>query len=255
MLVALVRNTWTQEKRDVILSRRKALAIHEGQRLLKVDGIKDLVAGEELWLYSHGGETTFCGMVVDTLDKWLVRKRLMPAGSRRIVLKGCRTATYARELQAALRLRTGYENVTVVGFAGVRSYTTVDGEMQIEVETPRENKKADRASALAEIATRRSLTGTGTSRAEVEKEVTKARTSARREVIRHTAVLDEGAAEGTGEFVALDDRMSRRVARDETRQDLVREREAELTPPPPKRKRKHIEEPTDDTADQGQNQG
>jgi hypothetical protein len=259
MLVALVRKTWTPEKKNVILDRRRALAFHEGQRLKTVADIEDLAPGEDLWLYSHGGETTFCGMLVATLDKWLVGTRLMPAGSRRIVLKGCRTAKYAGALQLLLRKRVGYENVTVTGFAGVRSYTTTEGEMQIEVETPEDNKKADKASALAEIAKRRSLSGTGKSRAEVEEEVGKARLAARREVVRHTAVLDEGAGEGAGEFVALDGRMSRRLAREENRTELVRERSTEPTPPPAKRKRKQILDsddenptpPTTTTTDQG----
>jgi hypothetical protein len=52
--------------------------------------IASLGDGEDLWLYSYGSPTTFCGMTVTELAAWL-KDNGMPPGKRVITLKGCRT--------------------------------------------------------------------------------------------------------------------------------------------------------------------
>jgi len=213
MLVALVIPTWSEQDKNIIINKRKALAKAQRQTLASFTKIKDLQPGEALWLYSHGGAGTFAEMSPEELAGWLIDTVNMPKGKRLIVLKGCQTGTYAKSAQEILNDEEGYEQVVVAGFEGEASRTTNKGEMQVRTKT--QEKKADQAGALAAMKATREAREKKLSKDEERVLASQAQSQARRQTLYQSAVLDDGS----NTFVAADDRMARRLLRNEEREE------------------------------------
>ncbi|HEX5119945.1 MAG TPA: hypothetical protein VFW65_32565 [Pseudonocardiaceae bacterium] len=209
MLVALIHPAWSDEKKATIINGLKGLEKTCPEPKGSISGIASLGAGEDLWLYSHGSETTFCKMTATQLAGWL-KKKGMPAGKRVITLKGCRTKDYAVKLQELLNSTTAYRAVKVEGFAGQASYTSQDGTMSIKVELTEAEK---RKIALAKLTAARDLSSKGVSKPEREQQVAKVGVDTEKSLSRKEAVRDTGL----GSYEALDERQARRQRRDEVR--------------------------------------
>ena len=205
MLVALIPDSWSQEKKNVIENKKVALADAQNQELREWSDIENLSAGEELWLYSHGSDTTFASVDESELAGFLVLTAKMPAGARRVTLKGCRTEKYAKRLQEILNHQNGYEGVVVWGFEGEASQTTADGDMLVRRGGESEKRKAKIKGALAHLSARRA----NQSQTEAERR----RVAAERSARTYTAVPDDGLTT----YVGNDDRMRRRSRRDDVR--------------------------------------
>src|SRR5262245_54335110 len=151
MLVALISSSWSTEEQNTIRSKKKALAKAQGQALMKTGDISSLGDGEDLWLYSHGSSSKFAIFTAVELAGWLVKKVHMPPGERRVVLKGCKTGSYAKAVQDLLNEEPGFEKVVVAGFEGEASMTSSTGEMRVRRETDSDKVKSSRMGALEEI--------------------------------------------------------------------------------------------------------
>ncbi|HEY3752851.1 MAG TPA: hypothetical protein VGL80_27005 [Pseudonocardiaceae bacterium] len=209
MLVPLIHSGWSDKKKATIFNGLKGLQKTCPEPLGSIAGIGSLGDGENLWLYSHGSPTTFCGMTYTQLAGWLKGKG-MPAGKRVITLKGCQTKGYASSLEELLNSTTAYRAVKVEGFAGEASYTSQDGTMSVKVKLTEAEK---RKIALAKLTADRDLATKGVSKAEREKEVAEVGADTEKSLSRKTAVRDTGL----GSYEALDDRQARRQHRDDVR--------------------------------------
>lgn len=209
MLVALVHTRWSPEKKETIAKGLEGLRKTCPEQPGSIAGIASLGKTENLWLYSHGSDTTFCRMTVTQLAAWLVRKG-MPPGKRVITLKGCRTKSYAAQLQELLNRKNEYKGVTVEGFAGRASYTSQDGTMSIKVDLTEAEK---RKIALAELTAHRDLSTQGVAKPEREQQVAKISADVKKSLSRKEAVRDTGL----GSYEPLDERQARRQRRAEAR--------------------------------------
>jgi hypothetical protein len=212
MLVALVNPNWPEKEQQTIKDNADALADAEGHERKDLDDISTLADGEELWLYSHGGASTFAGVGAEKLVNWLVTKARMPEGERKIVLKGCRTMNFAAAATERISIIEGYKRVVFWGFDGVASRTR-DGEKQVRLGGNTE-KKAQRKGALADLVSRRNSKKRGRTKEETDRRATKAR----RRTVRANRVFPAVSDEGSSMYVANDERKQRRSGR-EARKD------------------------------------
>jgi hypothetical protein len=211
MLVPLIHPSWKKDHRLVIVRGTKAL-VSAGHTQGKTTDIASLADGEELWLYSHGSSTTFCGTSAKDLADWLRLVVKMPAGERRVVLKGCKTGEYATAVQEILNGKTGYEKVIVAGFEGEASQTSKDGTMTIRRGGASEVRKAKEKAALEDLVRRRKAAEDGRKKSDVDKESEVERPKAEKLARTYGTTYDES----TSTFVGDDDRMRRRERRSQS---------------------------------------
>ena len=208
MLVPLINPDWTPDHKRVIVRGTKAL-VKAGHTQGKTTDIASLGDGEELWLYSHGSATTFCGASAKELADWLRLVVKMPAGARTVVLKGCKTGEYATAVQELLNGKTGYEKVIVAGFEGEASQTSKDGTMTIRRGGASEVRKAKEKAALEDLVRRRKAAEEGRKKSDVDKESEIERPKAEKMARTYGTTYEEA----TSTFVGDDDRMRRRERR------------------------------------------
>lgn len=209
MLVPLVKKSWKQKDRDTIFLKYKELAKAQGQRTGKVGDIGALDDGEALWLHSHGSSSSFAGFTAVELAGWLAKK--MPPGGRQVVLKGCRSGGFAKEVETFLRKDTsgGFTTVTVAGFEGEASQTSTSGEMSVRLGDRSEREKAAKRSALDDMAARQKLSKAGYTKKEIDAELEGRSERVEKESRTYKAVHDSG----TNTFVALTPKKARLEAR------------------------------------------
>ncbi|MFW5778686.1 MAG: eCIS core domain-containing protein [Coleofasciculus sp.] len=119
-----------QENKQILIKGKKRLEQNNEDFRDIGDNLKKLNRGEILYIYAHGNEDKFGKMKPQELIEHLIEKGLQPE-KRSIILKGCKSEKFAKQMSNDFKKKPGYEEVTVIGMPGVASQTKEGGKMTV----------------------------------------------------------------------------------------------------------------------------